>query len=399
MNMEQAYTLGVTGGEGKKVRRSFPARALFLLVSLLTSQPATVRAEPASQVLSYQVYAETGFSIADDAAGNFLSEFRRFGGVNALGYPASRPYHVGGFTYQAFQRAILQWRPELGRAVLANTFDWLSSEGRDNWLDSLGIPRPIADSGGRWDQVVAEREGWLTEPRIAAAYRSGRGMERFGLPQSRPEKRGPFVVQRFQRIAFQLWTDGVIGMPAPGSVVGVLAGDLAKQAGIVPASATVPDSQRETLASRGGDPGALSTIDPDAEQLALSLINQARSQAGLPPLVHDAALQGTARAYAEDMAARNYFAHTNPEGQDIGVRLRLAGVTSWTIALENLGHGWNYSTPTDAVQANHQVMMAETPPNDGHRVHILNERVRRVGIGVVQRVSDGHVYYVSHFAD
>ena len=45
---------------------------------------------------------------------------------------------------------------------------------------------------------------------------------------SRPERFGPFISQRFQRVAFQLWVEKIAGSPAPGTVIGVLAGDLLK---------------------------------------------------------------------------------------------------------------------------------------------------------------------------
>ncbi|MER3406286.1 MAG: hypothetical protein C4289_14920 [Chloroflexota bacterium] len=64
--------------------------------------------------------------------------------------------------------------------------------------------------------------------------------ERYGLPMSLPERFGPFVSQRFQRVTLQLWLDTVPGMPAPGTVVRVLAGDLAKEAGLIPAEAMRP---------------------------------------------------------------------------------------------------------------------------------------------------------------
>ena len=35
-------------------------------------------------------------------------------------------------------------------------------------------------------------------------------------------------------MAFQLWVDEIAGSPAPGTVIGVLAGDLLKEAGLVP---------------------------------------------------------------------------------------------------------------------------------------------------------------------
>jgi hypothetical protein len=80
--------------------------------------------------------AGPGFRVVD-GGGRFWSEFQRLGGVATLGYPSSRPY-VGpdGFTYQALQRGLLQWRPELGVAYLANAFDMLTADNCDPTLDA-----------------------------------------------------------------------------------------------------------------------------------------------------------------------------------------------------------------------------------------------------------------------
>jgi spore germination protein YaaH len=200
-----------------------------------------------------------GFRVVDDNA-RFWSEFQRLGGVDTLGYPASRRY-VGadGFTYQAFQRGVLQWRPELGQAYLANTFDQLTAAQQDGQLATLGIPPPISDDGsdGDWARARQIRLGWLSQPDIARAFAANpnpraisgwtldRAIQLYGLPASLPERSGPFVVQRFQRISLQLWVDNVPGMPPPGSVVGILGGDLLKRAGVVPPDAAQPESPFE----------------------------------------------------------------------------------------------------------------------------------------------------------
>ena len=192
-----------------------------------------------------------GYWITDADGIGFWSSFQALGGVDALGYPASRRFRLAdGFEYQATQGALLQWRPELGRAVLANTFELLQAAGKDRWLDEAkAVPRPIADdgSGGNWAAARATRLGWLTNDAIRARYMSpgstDRALELYGLPMSRPEQRGPFVVQRFQRIVFQQWIESVPGMPAPGTVVRVLGGDLLKEAGLIPAAAMEPMPQ------------------------------------------------------------------------------------------------------------------------------------------------------------
>src|SRR5919201_4837416 len=58
-----------------------------------------------------------GYTVVDDDSAAFWTEFRRYGGVEVLGYPVSQRYRYpgeNGFLHQAFQRGILQWRPDLG---------------------------------------------------------------------------------------------------------------------------------------------------------------------------------------------------------------------------------------------------------------------------------------------
>lgn len=216
-----------------------------------------------------------GYAVRDAGADSngkpikFWTEFLRLGGVAALGYPIGQPYVASdGFTYQPFQRGVLQWRPERGQAVLSNIFEALQSAGSDNWLlEAKGVPKPIHDdaSGGDFGKAIATRMAWLTNdaikaqflanpnPRATPAWNRDRAIERYGLPMSRPEKHGPFISQRFQRTSFQQWVEEVPGMPAKGSVVAVLGGNLMKEAGLLPAS---------TLQAAGPTPASVPPGDP-----------------------------------------------------------------------------------------------------------------------------------------
>jgi hypothetical protein len=253
-------------------RFGLPARllgfGLALVITIVTAGPAFAATAPDYAVPGGWFFTQTGggqgqgYAVRDagtDSSGHlikFWSEFQRLGGVTTLGYPVGEPY-VGsdGFTYDPFQRGVLQWRPELGIALLSNTFEILSRAGQDDWLNSTkGIPRPIPDdgSGGVYAKAVVTRLSWLTNSAIKAVFlanpnpRSIPGWNQdlsialYGLPMSVPEQHGPFITQRFQRIAFQLWVDNVSGMPSPGTVVGVLGGDLLKQANLLPSGAIQP---------------------------------------------------------------------------------------------------------------------------------------------------------------
>lgn len=232
-----------------RVKLNLLAALVVLAVGLLPAYPAEAAADYALANGHFFTQtgdrAGTGFAVLDDSRDDggrtirFWSEFQRLGGVPVIGYPISRVYRDGdGFYYQLFQRALLQWRPEANAAVFANILDQLSRAGADPALAALGIPGPIADDGSRGDfaTAVQTRLGWLTQPQIRAAFLAAspngdprQAIQRYGLPTSLPVRSGPFVVQRFQRIALQLWLDAVPGMPAPGSVVPVLGGDLYRQ--------------------------------------------------------------------------------------------------------------------------------------------------------------------------
>jgi hypothetical protein len=205
---------------------------------------------------------ETGYWVRENVPGasatagpvKLLAEYTRLGQANTLGYPVSRAFYgKDGFTYQAFQRAILQWQPgpDGGRAVLVNTMDWLHQAGKDDFLASLGIPRHYTGpegTGPDFQAAKSVRLGWITDNEIGNAYFSNPSPHTiqanawdpitfYGLPTSRAERAGAFTTQRFQRYVLQKWEEQAPGMPPPGSVIGVLVGDLAKEAGLVPLAA------------------------------------------------------------------------------------------------------------------------------------------------------------------
>ncbi|HEU0168270.1 MAG TPA: hypothetical protein VFS62_10870 [Chloroflexota bacterium] len=245
--------------------------AALAALTLLTAIPkGAAAADPDYAVTGGWFYGETGsgtgkgFNLLDSGTDNkgqitrFYSEFNRLGGVPVLGYPASTVFLLpDGFIYQATQASLMQWRPAdapQGDVQLANTFDLLSQTGHDKDLLTLGIPTPIKDdgSGGDFQKATDTRLGWLTQADIKAKFMANPNpsaiptwglqdsIQLYGLPTSMPQRFGPFVVQRFQRVAFQLWVDNVAGMPAPGSVVPILGGDLAKRFSVVPAAAQQP---------------------------------------------------------------------------------------------------------------------------------------------------------------
>ncbi len=191
-----------------------------------------------------------GFTVWDELGGPaFYARFNQLGGVNAIGFPASRRWEQDGFIYQVTQGALLQYHPGLKQVFLGNTFEILEKAGLNAILASRGIPESIADdgSGGDFQRAKQARLSWLTNPQIRQRYLAVGGenaaIELYGLPMSRPQAFGPFIAQRFQRIALQLWTEDIpeIGI-SKGTVTTILGGDLLKEFDLLPAEAKLPHS-------------------------------------------------------------------------------------------------------------------------------------------------------------
>ncbi len=190
----------------------------------------------------------TGYSVTDDNDAAFWSGFQRMGGVDRIGYPISGRFMHGGFATQAFQKLALQWRPELQAAVPVNVFDDLNQRGVDGWLDTFRqVPQAAdtsEDSGLAWDAVQARHLANLDPyPALLAAYLNDPNwLEDYGLPLS-VKQYGPVVGARLQRATLQLWTVDV-PWAAAGTVVVGNGGDLAKEAGLWPIDALLPQPQR-----------------------------------------------------------------------------------------------------------------------------------------------------------
>jgi 5-hydroxyisourate hydrolase-like protein (transthyretin family) len=192
----------------------------------------------------------SGYGVTNEGGARLWDEFQRLGGVPVLGYPVSRRFQAQGFTVQAMQKGILQWRPETGRAWLTNVFDELSAAGKDEWLFSnRAVPRPLDpsfDGGKPWPQVMAGRMTLLgPQPPIDRRYASaGDPLTFFGLPTSKVEDMGNHLAIRLQRAVIQLWKVDVPWAKA-GETTVANGGDLAKDAGILPPEAATP--QRSPL--------------------------------------------------------------------------------------------------------------------------------------------------------
>ena len=119
------------------------------------------------------------------------------------------------------------------------------------------------------------------------------------------------------------------------------------------------------------------------EQQVLALLNAARMEAGVPPLVAEHTLVSLAGYRSDDMATRQYFDHTTPEGSTVLQMLTERGV-AYQYAGETV-HRNNYpgsETVAEAVRA-----ILASPP---HRAMLLDGRFSHVGVG---HAVDGAMHY------
>lgn len=122
------------------------------------------------------------------------------------------------------------------------------------------------------------------------------------------------------------------------------------------------------------------TVDPEAEQEMLTLVNKERAKEGLPPVVFDEALAQVARAHSQDMFERGYFSHYTPEGKSPFDRMEEANIT-YQFAGENL-----------ALAPTTPLAMQGLMNSPGHRANILNPNFGRLGIGVINGGIYGLMY-------
>ncbi len=218
---------------------------LLALLLLLPSRPAG--AAPAAQGARCQIFYETGgFSVCDDGNALFLSAFQRWG-LQSIGFPISRRYERDGFVTQAFQKAIMQWRPDGQYVALANIFDDLHAQGFDATLlqmrqTPLQFPPDWDTPDATFEQVVQRRQGLLAaRPALQRAYFAAADpLLFFGLPTSDITDMGNHYAIRLQRAVLQEWKEAV-PWAAAGQVTIANGADIAKELGGLPTEALAPD--------------------------------------------------------------------------------------------------------------------------------------------------------------
>jgi len=139
------------------------------------------------------------------------------------------------------------------------------------------------------------------------------------------------------------------------------------------------DGRSDPESARGSDERATDEI------AMFGMLNRERRSRGLGMLAFDEDLRSIARQHAEDMALRNYFSHTSPDGLSPFARMDRAHYR-YSYAGENLALDQSVTAASNALWTSSE-----------HRSNILQPHFGRVGIAAVA-VADGEIF-VEDFSD
>jgi uncharacterized YkwD family protein len=118
----------------------------------------------------------------------------------------------------------------------------------------------------------------------------------------------------------------------------------------------------------------------EEEQQMVDLVNVARQEQGLGPLIVDSELSQTARLKSQDMVDNNYFSHQSPTYGSPFDMMKQFGI-SYSTAGENIACN-------QSVMAAHQALL-DSP---GHRANIMSTEFTRIGIGIVDGGQCGKMF-------
>ncbi|MER5632819.1 sigma-70 family RNA polymerase sigma factor [Streptomyces nitrosporeus] len=113
------------------------------------------------------------------------------------------------------------------------------------------------------------------------------------------------------------------------------------------------------------------TESPSVADQVVRLVNAERAEAGCGAVSGNSLLAKAASRHSADMAARDYFSHTSPDGTDPGARITTAGYR-WSTYGENIAKG----------QSTAAAVMEAWMNSPGHRANILDCAFEEIGVGV-----------------
>ncbi|HEX8600637.1 MAG TPA: CAP domain-containing protein [Chloroflexia bacterium] len=368
--------------------KAYTARTRFLqtagaalLAGAMLLQPlafATATTARTSQVLpaigapvASQYFSPTGKSVQ----GTFLSTFNRYG-LERIGYPLTEERVENGQVVQYFERVRMESHPEVASNPVL--FSRLGAEM------TQGVQfAKVAPFKSTRTRAYFPATGHSLGGGFYTYWQQNGGLALFGLPLSEEFKENGLTVQWFERARFEfhpelVGTGKAIQLSHLGSIAYSSQSNRTTSAP-APAASNAPTVQEA--------PASVSLTG--AESYVLQAINEQRAAAGVAPVKLQATVTEVSRSRSNDMAARNYFSHTTPDGKQF---LGMLGEykVGYRVAGEILARN-NYPD-ADASRVAIEGYMG----SPAHKAILLDARFTLVGVGHALG-ADGMNYYTVIF--
>ena len=339
---------------------------LFIAITPLPVHAAPASTQNSGLQAHLQAMAEARYfpQTGKSVSGDFLRAFDRYG-VALTGWPISDEMSEGGLQVQYFERMRMEHHPELASRGITVQITRLGAElaARTARIRAFTTTK---------SKVYFPQTGHSMSAPFLKYWRAHGSVETFGYPISEPVWEGGLKVQWFERARMehhpQLESKGW----------GVQLTRLGDQAWA-----------RSGGRSTGAAPEQRDNSS-DIEKRLLGMVNAERANAGVGQVASLPDLAGVARSRSADMAARNYFSHTTPEGTDVFAILRTRN-----IAFGYAGEILARCTATDSGHATQMAMQAflDSP---AHKAVMLKAHYTHVGVGYA-RAADGASYFTVVF--
>ncbi len=326
---------------------------------------AVAEALPATGApLASRYFSPTGKTVR----GEFLSTFNKYG-LNLMGYPVSEERTENGRTVQYFERVRMEWHPEV------------SGQSYPVLMGRLGVEMT---QGSRFERVAAVAStaagtyfpstGHSLSGGFYSYWKANGDIALFGYPISEEFKQDGLTVQWFERARFEYHPESP-SRPVQLTLLGSTA--YSAQAD---RTAAAPAAQQKAAPAQ-------SVSLTELESYVLQSVNDQRAAAGLSPVKLDAGVTDLARARSNDMAARNYFSHTTPEGSKF-LDMLVARKISYKFAGEILARN-NY--PDDQTGKTAMDSYINSAP---HKAIIMDGRYNSVGVGHAVSADGMHYFTI-----
>lgn len=183
--------------------------ALLPASAFAAAAPQTPAAPPLKAgAAAIRYFPETGHTLG----GNFRDFFESHGGLDAFGFPRTEPVIENGFLVQYFQRARMEWHPDISQVQLS-LLGSILSQGR------TFATVPPTQNGPEIRYFPAT--GHTVHHAFLAYFNARGGLDQFGYPISEEAVEDGFRVQYFQRARLEYHPE----LPAAYSVSLSLLGD------------------------------------------------------------------------------------------------------------------------------------------------------------------------------